>query len=389
MQFTKYVQRLDSLIFSLLITLCVTGIRAQDTTGGFHFTDLVNIEHTGVKNQGMTGTCWSFSGNSFIETEMNRMGRPFVDIADMFTVRNTYLEKADRYVRMHGKLNFGQGGALPDAFAMMKKYGALPELIYPGKVYDEKLRRHGELESVLKGMLDAVIANKDKHLSHKWKEAYRKVVDTYLGEVPETFMFHGKSYTPKSFAKQVVGLNPDDYIQFSSTSRVPFHRAYIILVPDNWMMASSYNVPVEEMTQIVDHALRKGFSVAWAADVSEPYFSWKKGMAILPPKSWADMTAEERQAFFDKPGPEMTVTQKMRDEQYDDFRTTDDHGMHIVGLAKDQNGKEYYIVKNSWDVNNPYQGYLYVSKPYFTLKTTAFMLHKDGIPSEIKGKLHQ
>ncbi len=377
-------------IFVLTITLFLLSFSngsAQDAKEGFRFTTLHNIEHTGVKNQGRTGTCWSYSGNSFLETEMKRMGKPFVDLAEMYTVRNTYLEKGDRYVRMHGSLNFGQGGALPDALAMIDKYGALPEVIYPGKIYSEKLRKHGEMEAVLKGILDAVIANKDKHLSNHWKKAYQRVVDTYMGEVPQNFTYHGKSYTPKSFAEEVVGIHSEDYIQFSSTSRVPFHTKYVILVPDNWMMALSYNVPVDEMTQIVDHALKNGYSVAWAADVSEPYFSWKKGMAILPPKPWADMTKEERKAFFDMPRPEMTVTQQMRDEQYDNYRTTDDHGMHIVGLAKDQNGKEYYIVKNSWDVNNPYEGYLYVSKPYFQLKTTAFLLHKGGIPADIKSRL--
>ncbi len=385
-QFTTFgVSRI--LIMSLLIIAMTQGVFAQDKATGFEFTTIKNIEHTGIKNQGRTGTCWSFSGNSFLETEMKRMGRPFVDLSEMFTVRNTYLEKGDRYVRMHGALNFGQGGALPDALAMIKKYGALPEEIYPGDIYGEKLRKHGEMESVLKGMLDAVISNKDKHLSNKWKLAYQRVVDTYLGEVPQRFEYKGKSYTPKTFASEVLGIHPDDYVQFSSTSRVPFHTSYVILVPDNWLMATSYNIPVKEMTQIVDHALKNGFSVAWATDVSEPYFSWKKGMAILPPKPWAEMSKEARKAFFDTPRPEMTVTQQMRDEAYDNYLTTDDHGMHIVGIAKDQTGKEYYIVKNSWDVNNPYEGYLYVSKAYFRLKTTAFMLNKGGVPNPIRKEL--
>lgn len=379
-----------TLIYVFLVLFLGTNLIAQDAEkkSPYQFTTVTDLEHGDVKNQGRTGTCWSFTGNSFLETEMKRMGNDIVDLSEMFTVRNTYLEKADIYVRMHGKSNFSQGGALPDALAMMKEYGALPEAMYPGKIHEGNIRLHGELESVLKGMLDAIIANKDKHLSGKWREAYGKVIDTYLGESPSEFEYEGKKYNPMSFAENVVGIDADDYVQISSTTRVPFYDKYIILVPDNWIYGHSMNVKVGDMTDIIDNAIANGYSVAWATDVSEPYFSWKRGLAVLPSQPWSEMSKDEKKSFFDEVRPEMKVTQELRDRAYDNFGTTDDHGMHIVGLTKDQNGKEYYIVKNSWDVNNPYDGYLYVSKAYVQYKTTAFLLHKDAVPSNLKSKMN-
>jgi len=359
----------------------------RDTINGFFFERSFVLPHTEVKNQGRTGTCWSFTGMSFIESEMARMGKPFVDLSEMYTVRNVYLEKADRYVRMHGHLNFAQGGALPDPLVMMDKYGALPEWIYPGRIYPSKTRHHGELESVLKGFLDGLIANKSRRLSDKWKPAFQKIVDTYLGTVPTTFDFEGKTYTPQQFAREIVGIRSEDYVQISSTSRVPFYTSYVILVPDNWMLHRAYNVPVEQLSAIVDHALTQGYSIAWAADVSEPYFSWKNALAVLPPKPWEELTTGERDSFFLKPQPEMSVSQELRDRHYDSYLTTDDHAMHIVGMAKDQNDRHYYLVKNSWDVHNPLKGYLYVTKAYLQLKTTALLLHKDALPPDLKEKL--
>ncbi len=361
--------------------------QTRDTINGFYFERDFVLPHTEVKNQGRTGTCWSFTGMSFVESEMARMGKPFVDLSEMYIVRNVYLEKADRYVRMHGHLNFAQGGALPDPLVMMDKYGALPEWLYPGHIYDSKTRHHGELEAVLKGFLDGLIANRSKRLSDKWKPAFRKIVDTYLGQVPDSFTYEGKVYTPQQFAREIVGVRSEDYVQISSTTRVPFYTSYVILVPDNWMLHRAYNVPVEQLSAIVDHALSQGYSVAWAADVSEPYFSWKNALAVLPPKPWEDLSKEERDSFFLKPRPEMQVTQALRDSHYDSYRTTDDHAMHIVGMAKDQNNRPYYLVKNSWDVHNPLRGYLYVTKAYLQLKTTALLLHKDALPPELREKL--
>ena len=362
--------------------------QVSDTSGvKYEFTTVVDLEHTNVKNQGSSGTCWSYSTNSFFESEMQRMGRPSIDLSEMFVVRNTYLSKADRYVRMHGVLNFGQGGALPDVVQMFKKYGAVPQSVYSGLEYDTEINRHGELDAVLKAMLDAVISNKNKKLTPKWKEAFTSVLDVYLGKAVSTFGYEGKQYTPMSFAKEVVGINPDDYVQLTSWTHQDFYEPMVIMVPDNWDYGISYNVPINDMTNIVDHALNNGYTVTWATDVSEKYFSWKNGVAVLPANLDEKITKDDIKMILSSPHNEMLVTQEMRQKAYDNYTTSDDHGMHIVGLTKDQNGKEYYIVKNSWDTKNPHDGYIYVSKAYFKYKTISFLMNKNAIPKTIKNKL--
>ena len=365
----------------------VKGNQSENAKEGFQWTPVVDLERTSVKNQGASGTCWSYSSNSFLESEMIRMGKAPVDLAEMFTVRNTYEEKADRYVRMHGNLNFGQGGALPDVIDMYGKYGAVPQSVYAGLNYGYDYNRHGEMEAVLKGMLDAVIANKNRRLSPVWKEAYNKVLDVYLGEHPESFEYMGKTYTPKSFADEVVGVESDDYIQVTSWKHHPMYEKCVILVPDNWTSGQSYNVAMDDLVTIIDHALQEGYSISWAADVSEKYFSWKNGIAYVPEKDYSDMTAEERESMFNGPKPEAEITADRRQEAYDSYTTTDDHGMQIVGISKDQNGKEWYLVKNSWGTGNDYEGYLYVSKNYVRYKTLSFLLHKDAMPAALRKKL--
>lgn len=359
----------------------------QSEQANFVFEDVVDAEATSVKNQGSSGTCWSYSANSFLESEMMRMGKEPVDLADMFTVRNQYIEKAEMYVRMHGGLNYGQGGALHDVTDMYKKYGALPQGMYTGLNYGTDINRFGEMEAILKGMLDAVIKNKNRELSPVWKEAFTKVVDTYLGEVPESFVYNGKTYTPKSFAKEVVGIHADDYIEFTSWKSEPMYEKVVLKVPDNWSYAMAYNVPMEDMTKIADNALKNGFTIAWATDVSEKGFSWKNGVAYVPVKEYKDMSDQERKQIFNGPKPDRKITPEMRQYDFDSYETTDDHGMQITGISKDQSGKKYYKVKNSWGVSNDFGGYLYVSKPFFTYKTTSFMVHKDAIPKDIRKKL--
>lgn len=354
---------------------------------GFQFEIIKDVERTEIKNQGASGTCWSYCSNSFMESEMARIGKKPVDLAEMYTVRNVYEEKADRYVRMHGNLNFGQGGALPDAVEMYKKYGAVPQSAYAGLNYGSDINRHGEMEGMLTAMLNSVIENKNRSLSPVWKDAMNAVLDTYLGATPKNFDYEGKTYTPQTFAKEVVGLNGDDYIQITSFTHHEFYKPMVIMVPDNWNYGISYNVKMDEMTDIIDNALKNGYSISWAADVSEKYFSWKNGVAYVPTKSYRDMTAAERSAMFDGPKPEMVITQEIRQEGYDNYTTTDDHGMQIVGLAKDQNGKEYYLVKNSWGTKNDHEGYLYVSKNYVKYKTLSFVLHKDAVPKNLRSKI--
>lgn len=353
----------------------------------FQFTPIINLETTSVKNQGSSGTCWSYSTNSFLESEMIRMGKKPVDIAEIYTARNVYIEKAQNYIRMHGAVAWGDGGACHDVINMYAKYGAVPQEVYSGLNYGTTKNKFAEMQAVLKGMLDALVKNPNGKLTPNWKKAFTAVLDTYLGEVPETFTYKGKKYTPKTFADEVVGINPNDYVELASFTDQPYYKKALFLVPDNWSFDRVYNVKMNDITDAIDHALKKGYTVAWATDVSEKYFSWKNGVAFVPEKDWEDMSEEEQKDLFNGPKPDRKITPEMRQAAYENYTTTDDHGMHIVGLAKDQTGKEYYIVKNSWGEKNDYKGYLYVTKPYVQYKTTAFLLHKDALPAGLKEKL--
>ncbi|MCB9283646.1 MAG: aminopeptidase [Lewinellaceae bacterium] len=354
---------------------------------GYQFEPVIEMTVTPVENQGASGTCWSYCSSSFLESEMIRTGRKPVDLSEMFTVRKVYEEKAVNYVRMHGSYNFGEGGALPDVVQIYGKYGAVPESVYQGLNYGTDINRHGEMQSMLKAMVDAVVANPNKQLTPVWKEAVSKVLDVYLGEYPSEFEYGGKTYTPTSFAEEVIGLNADDYLQISSFTHQPFYKPFTMMVPDNWAYGLTYNVPLDELTVIIDHALLKGYTVAWATDVSEKYFSWRNGIAYVPEKEFNEMCDEERINMFKGPKPERVITPEMRQEAYDNYTTSDDHGMHIVGLVKDQTGAEWYKVKNSWGENNDYKGFLYVSKNYVRYKSISILLHKDGVPKEIRKKL--
>lgn len=353
----------------------------------FVFTDVLNVERTSVKNQASSGTCWSYSTNSFLESEMIRMGKKPVDIAEIFTARCVYKDKADNYVRMHGDASWGDGGACHDVINMYRKYGAMPQEAYTGLQYGTDKNKFAEMQGILKAMLDVVIKNPNGKLTPSWKKAFNGVLDAYLGKVPKTFMYKGVEYTPRSFADEVVGINPDDYVELSSFSDQPYYQQTMLMVPDNWSYDKVYNIKMKEMTDIIDYALSKGYSISWATDVSEKYFSWKNGVAYVPEKEWEDMSEVEQKSIFNGPQPERKITEAMRQEAFDNYTTTDDHGMHIVGIAKDQNGKEYYIVKNSWGEKNDHKGYLYVTKAYVQYKTTAFLLHKKGIPKEMRDKL--
>ncbi|SDL79366.1 aminopeptidase C [Pedobacter antarcticus] len=361
--------------------------QSANSTSGFKFTEVLNLENTPVQNQGSSGTCWSYSTNSFIESEMLRMGKEPVALSQLFTARNAYVEKGKNYVRMHGAVTLGDGGALHDVINMYKKYGAVPQINYTGLNYGTKLNKTAEMGAITTGILEAVVKNPNGTLTPNWEKAYTSVLDTYLGAVPEKFDYKGKTYTPQTFAKQVVGINPDDYVELSSFMEHPYYSKFTLLVPDNWSFDQVYNVKLNEVTDIIDNALKTGYSVAWATDVSEKSFSYKNGVAYVPAKPFEEMNASEKEAMFSEPKPEMEITETLRQQAFDNYQTTDDHGMHIVGLAKDQNGKEYYIVKNSWGVTNDYKGYLYVTKNYVKYKTTAILLNKAGIPSTINKKL--
>lgn len=355
----------------------------------FEFKDKINLENTSVKNQAKSGTCWSYSTNSFLESEMIRMGRPAVDLAETYTARHVYSERGERYVRMHGEFSYGDGGACHDVINMYAKYGALPQSVYTGLHYGTDKNVFGEMQGILKSILDVVVKNPNKKITPNWKKAFEAVLDIYLGPVPETFDYKGKLYTAKTFARDVVGINPADYMEFSSFMYQPYYKKTLLEVPDNWSLDKIYNVKFDDITSIIDNALEHGYTVAWATDVSEKYFSWKNGVAFVPEKDWDDMDKEEQKDLFNGPKKERKITAEMREQAFDNYTTTDDHGMHIVGIAEDQNGKEYYIVKNSWGEKNDYKGYIYVTKAYVQYKTTAFLLHKGGVPAGILKKFNK
>ncbi|GLB49774.1 C1 family peptidase [Neptunitalea lumnitzerae] len=357
--------------------------QSLSATAGFEFTPIINLERTSVKNQGSSGTCWSYSGNSFLESEMIREGKEPVDIAEIYTARCTYIEKAKNYVRMHGNLGWGDGGALHDVINMYDTYGALPQEVYNGLNYGTDINRFGEMQAALKGMLDGVIQNKNRQLTPNWIKAFTAVLDSYLGEVPENFEYKGKTYTPKSFADEVIGLKADNYLELTCIPNEPLYEEVFFPVPDNWSFDYAYNVQMDDLTATIDNALENGYTVGWATDVSEKYFSWKNGVAYVPEMDYKYMTAEEKDNMFNGPQPEAEITPEMRQEAFDNYTTTDDHGMQIVGLAKDQNGKEYYIVKNSWGESNDYMGYLFVTKNFVKYKTTALLVNKKAIPKKI------
>lgn len=398
---------MKQLLYVMLLSFAFSTAWAQDAKKsekpeGYKFTDVINLDITPVRDQNRSGTCWSFSANSFFEQEMLRMGKPATDLSEMFIVRHTYKDKAEKYVRLHGFLNFAQGGAFHDVLYVMENYGIVPEAVYSGLNYGEKGHVHGEVESVLKGIVSAVVKNPNRKISPAWHTAFDASLDAYFGKEPKSFMYAGASYTPKSFLSDYCGINPKDYVAIGSYTHHPFYEEFIFEVQDNWLWKTIYNIPLDEMMEVIDHALETGYSVAWAADVSEKGFNTKKvGVAIVPEADtesmdqaeigrWEAMSERERNAklySFDKPGKEKVITQENRQEAFDNYESTDDHGMHIYGTAVDQAGNKYYKVKNSWGDYNDFGGSFYASKPFVAYKTMNILIHKDALPKAIKNKL--
>lgn len=356
---------------------------------GFQFKTVIDLEATPVKNQGRSGTCWSYATTGFVESEMLRMGKQPVDVSEMFTVRNVYYDKAEKFVRLHGYLNFAQGGALPDVMYVIDKYGAVPQEVYEGLDYGTQINNHGELEAVLKAQLDQIIKNKNGKITPVWRESLNATLDAYLGEMPAEFKWEGKTYTPRSFADDYIGINPDDYVQLTSFTHHPMNEEVMIQVPDNWAWGKAYNVPLKDMMKALDAALENGYTVAWATDVSEKGFSLRNGVAIVPATDYSEMSAEERKAMFNGPMPEKEITVENRQMAYDNYETTDDHGMLITGITTDQEGNRYYIVKNSWGArdNDFRSGYINASEAFVAYKTIGIMMHKDALPKSLKKTL--
>lgn len=373
---------------------------ATDTT--FVFTDIISLPTTSVKDQNKSGTCWCFAGTSFFEDEIRRLGGDSLDISEMFTVRHCYSDKADKYVRMYGQANFAPGGSLMDVPYVWKNYGAVPEEVYRGLEYGENKHVHGELDAVLAAYVNAIVKKPNKKLSKAWKKGIEGVLDAYLGELPETFEYKGKIYTPQSYAASLP-IKLEDYVALTSFTHHPFYEQFVFEVPDNWLYGQYYNLPLDEFKAVVDNALENGFSLVWAADVSEGGFKWNDGVALMPKTKdetdmngtelarWVKLSDKERagkQFEFKGPVEEIEVTQELRQDMFDSQETTDDHGMEIVGVAKDQKDNRYYKVKNSWDTNQKYDGFFYVSEPYFKAKTVNILVHRDAIPKNIAKKLN-
>lgn len=355
----------------------------------YKFTVVKSLDATAVQNQNQTSTCWSFSSLSFFESELIRMGKgKDFNFSEMYIARKAYPMKADNYVRMHGRTNMSEGGGFPDVVAVLKKYGMVPEEVYTGKKNPKEPHNHSVLEATLKGIVNAVADDKNTKIDF---EAMHTVVentcDAFLGKAPEKFTYKGKEYTPKSYA-EATGINPDDYVFLTSFSHHPFYSTFSLEVPDNWNWQTMYNLPLNEFQEVMQHAITTGYSFAWAADISEKGFRFKDGLAIVPETPITDMTDAEKADLVKKPHAQLKITQENRQLAFDNYETQDDHGMHIVGLVKDQNSTPYYIVKNSWGKDrNECDGYFYASEAYVLYKTTNIMLHKKAIPAAIAKKL--
>jgi hypothetical protein len=384
-------------LFFFLVLLLSTG--AMTAQRAYQFEVIKENPVTSVKNQSSTGTCWSFSGVGFLESELLRMGKEEYDLSEMYIVRRNYEEKALKHARLHGNLNFAPGGSFADVVETLDDFGVMPDEAYNGLHYGSETHNHGELDRILKSYMDGVISA--KNLSPVWNKGISGILDSYLGEVPQTFIYDGKEYTPYTFADE-LGLNQEDYISLTSFTHHPFYQPFAIEVPDNWRWALSYNLPMGELMEVMEHAVMEGYTIAWASDVSEAGFS-RNGIAIIPDEDapgnagsdqakWLDLSSRERDAEIrTRIGKQLLtekeITQEMRQQSFDNYETTDDHGMQIYGIAQDQNGNKFFMVKNSWGETGPYKGHWYASYPFVSYKTLSIVLHKDALPKAIARKL--
>lgn len=357
---------------------------------------------TSVKDQNRSGTCWAYSTLSYFESEILKSTGKTYDLCESFVANKDYMDRAIQVVRYHGDMQFSQGGSAYDVYYVLKNYGICPEnaMPFPGSLYGDSLNNFNEFFSLLEPYVEGIATNKASKISGQWKVGFQGILDAYLGKCPENFTYEGKNYTPKSFASS-LGLNMDDYVTITSYTHHPFYSQFVVEVQDNWRNPASYNLPMDEMMQIIDNAVMNGYTVAWGGDVSEEGFT-RDGLAIAydtkkvqslagsDAARWLKLTTAQKKNMIDSLGvnaPEVVPTQKMRQDAYDNWETTDDHGMHIYGIAKDQNGREYYMVKNSWGEHGTYKGVWYMSKNFIAYKTMDFVVNKNAIPKDIRKKL--
>ncbi len=387
-------------IISLILIVSYIGGFAQKDTTGFVFTTIKENKITSVKNQNRSSTCWAYSALGFLEAELLRLNKGDHDFSEMFVVYHTMLDRAVNYVRLHGDASFSPGGSFYDVLYCWRHYGIVPDNAMPaGVMYGDTLANHSDLDAAAKAYVDVIAKSTASKISPLWRRPLEAIYETYLGKLPQEFTYKGKKYTSRSFADS-FGLNMDDYVSLTSYSHHPFYEAFAIEIQDNWRGAKSYNLPIDELMQVMRNAVNTGYTIAWGSDVSEEGFT-RNGIAVMPDvKKGAELTgsdmahwlgqskADRRAELTSRPLPEMTVTQQMRQEAYDNWETTDDHGMLIYGLAKDQNGKQYFMVKNSWGLAGKYKGFWYASEAFVAYKTMNIVVHKNAIPKEILKKMN-
>ncbi len=388
------------LVFLSLALVCSASFAQRRPTAAlpdYQFTTVKANPITSVKNQNNSGTCWAFSAISFFESEAIRLGKitdtlKYPDFSEFFVVSHSYAERADKYVRLDGNLTFGAGSEADDVLHVIRDHGIVTNEAMTGMNYGTELPVQGELDSVLKSIVSAVVKNPNRKLSTAWKRSFQAVLDEYLGKCPETFTVNGKEYTPASY-RDAMKINPDDYVTLTSFTHHPFYTRFAIEVCDNWRWDEAYNVPIDEFMSVLDNAINNGYTVAWGADVSHPGFT-RDGLAVNIDVK-ASSAGSDREHWVGKeegkPAPvsviEKDATQELRQEEFDNKTLTDDHGMHIYGIAKDQDGKKYYMVKNSWGESGKYKGIWYATESFVRGQSLDFMIHKDALPKDLKAKL--
>lgn len=395
------MKKLSFLLAISVILLFTNQVSSQNNSNSaYRFTTIKELPVTSVKNQNRTSTCWSFSTLSFLESEIIRKGKGSYDLSEMFVVSKSYSDKTDKYIRTGGKINMAPGSSFGDALYIWKHYGIVPDEIMDGLEYGEESHVHNEMDAVLSGYVKALERNPNGKLSTAWKRGIKGILDSYLGSVPEKFVYNGKEYTPKSFAASLE-INPDDYISLTSYTHHPFYSSFALEIPDNWRWDLSYNIPLDELVRIVKNSVENGYSVLWASDVSEKGFT-RKGVAIVPETDTKNMSGSDQERWLglskneieakiyslDNVVKERVITQELRQTGYDNLQTTDDHGMHIFGIAKESNGETFFMVKNSWGETGEYKGIWYVSEPFLRYKTMNIVVHKNSIPADILKKLN-
>ncbi len=384
-------------LFSIILNTCLFAEEPDSvkSIGSGKFTITVKIPATSVKDQSRTSTCWSFSTLSMFESEILRTQKKEYNLSEMYVVRKTYGNKADRYLRMHGNINFSGGGEPNDVTNVLREYGLMPEEAYSGLLVDSIGHVHTEMDFTLKNYMEAIVKDGNKR-NDKWEHKFNNLLDNYLGKVPDKFSYKGKEYDAVNFGES-LGIDPENYVLFTSFNHHPFYSSFILEVPDNWSWGETYNLPLDELMQVVNYSIDNGYSFTWSTDISEPGFDFEKGIAVVP-KVLYDTNEKglrgkkEKSAFIldsISSADELIVTQEIRQKAFDNYSTTDDHAMHAVGKAVDPKGSNYFYVKNSWGNDNKYQGYMFISEAYFRYKTILVMVNKNAIPANIKLKMNQ